>query len=313
MAFRFSIGIVTYLGRFDTYFKPLLQKLIFSFPDYDIIIFLNGHYNLEKQIDYLQRATSLLSQYPQVRYLTNIHHQPLAQAWNWLILMAACDHILILNDDVTINPEMRHRLERLNSVPDICTINRSWSHFLIHKNVVRQAGWFDENFKGIGYEDYDYIFRLARKGIQVKNLEMHGILNYTAPSTDASWADISDSVHSKYSKINYDYFMQKWAWSEYGEVPASRAFKVHYEPYGQDWLVSLHEPQELPYYYPRESLHFPAPPRQGVLSALKGLAAQAISFINSSYWTARLNLASWLRTRGLLGPWWEKLKACVKK
>ena len=48
MAFRFSIGVVTYLGRFDTYFKPLLRRLNLIFPDYDIIVFLNGHHNLEK-------------------------------------------------------------------------------------------------------------------------------------------------------------------------------------------------------------------------------------------------------------------------
>ena len=117
MAFRFSIGVVTYLGRFDTYFKPLLRRLNLIFPDYDILVFLNGHHNLEKQIGYLQEATTFLAQFPQVRYLTNVRHQPLTRAWNWLILMAACQHILLLNDDVTVNLEFRHNLERLGRCP----------------------------------------------------------------------------------------------------------------------------------------------------------------------------------------------------
>jgi hypothetical protein len=314
MAFRFSIGVVTYLGRFETYFKSLLRQLNFIFPDYDIIVFLNGHHNLDKQIDYLQKATSLLVQYPRVRYLTNISHQPLARAWNWLILMAACEHILILNDDVTLNLEFRHNLEKLDSVPQICTINKSWSHFLISKEVVKQVGWFDEGLAGMGYEDYDYIFRLARRGIMVKNLAVHGVLSYIAPSTDASWAAISEVVAGKYSKVNYDYFMKKWSWSEYGEVPASKAFKVLYEPYGQEWLVSLHEPlSPREDCYPRESLRYRAPPARGIPLSIKGIAAQMLSFINSSYWSCRLALAAYLRRMGLLGAWWEKLKARFKR
>jgi hypothetical protein len=313
MAFRFSLGVVTYLGRFDTYFKPLLRRLNLIFPDYDIIVFLNGHHNLEKQIGYLQQATTFLAQFPQVRYLTNISHQPLARAWNWLIMMAACQHILLLNDDLTMNLEFRHNLERLESVPDVCTINKSWSHVIINKEVVRQAGWFDEGFQGMGYEDYDYIFRLARQGIRVRNLDIHGILNYLAPSTDASWAAISAVTAGKYSKINYDYFLRKWAWSEYGEVPVHNAFKVTYEPYAQEWLVSLRDtatpPKEC---YPKGSLTYRAGQTGGARLAVKVKAAQGLSRVNSWYWASRLALAACLRRRGLLGAWWERAKARFK-
>ena len=313
MAKRFSLGIVTYLGRFDTYFKPLLRRLNLIFPDYDIMVFLNGHHNLEKQIDYLQKATTFLAQFPQVRYLTNISHQPLARAWNWLILMAAGQHVLLLNDDLTVNLEFRHNLERLASVPDVCTINKSWSHFIINKEVVRQAGWFDEGFQGMGYEEYDYIFRLARLGVRVRNLHIHGILNYVAPSTDASWAAISEVTAGKYSKINYDYFLMKWSWSEHGEVPAQKAFKVVYEPHEQEWLVSLNEapapPKEC---YPKGSLDYRAIQTRGALLAVKVKVAQVLSRVNSWYWSSRLALADSLRRQGLLGAWWEKCKARFK-
>ncbi len=312
MAWRFSLGIVTYLGRFDTYFKPLLRRLNLIFPDYDIMVFLNGHHNLEKQIGYLQKATTFLAQFPQVRYLTNIGHQPLARAWNWLLLMAACQHILLLNDDLTMNLEFRHNLERLASVPDVCTINKSWSHFIINKEVVRQAGWFDEGFQGMGYEEYDYIFRLARLGIRVRNLDIHGILNYVAPSTDASWAAISEVTAGKYSKINYDYFLRKWSWSEYGEVSAQKAFKVVYEPHEQEWLVSLNDMTPPKECYPKGSLDYRSVQTRGALLAVKVKVAQVLSCVNSWYWSSRLALADSLRRQGLLGAWWEKCKARFK-
>ena len=165
--FKCSIGIVTYLGRFETYFKPLIRKIHFLFPDYDIIVFINGHYDTIKQIQYLKDVTYFLRKYPNIRYVTNLEHQPLARGWNWLVFMAKNQKILILNDDVSFNWEFRHNLERLPSVPDIFTLNGSWSHFVISKEIIRKVGWFDERFYGVGDEDIDYKFRLSMSEINL--------------------------------------------------------------------------------------------------------------------------------------------------
>ncbi len=305
-----SIGVVTYLARFEDYFKPLIKKLYSIFPDYDIIVFLNGHHNQEKQIHFLQNVTSFLTKYPNVRYLTNVTHQPLARSWNWLILMAMRENILILNDDLMVNTEIRHNLEKLSSPPNIFIINRSWSHFVINKKIVRQVGWFDERLSGIGYEDYDYIFRLARQGITVKSIALHGIFNYVAPSTDASWATISEVTAGKYSKVNYEFFLKKWAWSKYEDVSEKKAFRVIYEPHDQEWLVALKEPASFAEaYLPMVSLAYSNCPTTGVFPRIRGKFAKVRSLINSLFWTARLTVTAYLRRKGLLGTWWEKVKA----
>ncbi len=304
-----SIGVVTYLARFDDYFKPLIKKLYSTFPDYDIVVFLNGHYDQEKQIHFLQEATSFLAKYPNVRYLTNVTHHPLARGWNWLILMAMRENIILLNDDLMINTEIRHNLEKLSSFPDIFIINGSWSHFVINKKIIRQVGWFDERFLGIGYEDFDYIFRLAMQGITVKNISLHGIFNYEAPSTDASWAIISEVTAGKYSKVNQEFFFKKWAWSKYEDVSGKKTFRVTYDAYDQEWLVALREPANFAEaYLPKESFLYSTRPASSFFTRVRGKIAKIRSLINSLYWTARLEVTAYLRRIGLLGTWWEKLK-----
>ena len=198
-----TIGVVTYLGRFEKYFQPLIRRLHFLFPDYEINVFINGHHDNFLQSGYLRKATAFLQQYPNVRYLTNLSHRSLACGWNRLILMANRDRVLILNDDVFPEMEFRYNLERLENPPDIFTINESFSHFLITKDIVRRVGWFDERFLGIGHEDWDYICRMALQGITPQTVLVHGLINYVAPPTMASWAKISDVVHGKYSQRQF--------------------------------------------------------------------------------------------------------------
>jgi len=287
-----------------------MRQLDFIFPDYDIMVFLNGHYNLPKQIRYLQAATSFLAQYPNVRYLTQVTHQPLARAWNWLIMMAAWDQVLILNDDLTVHPALRHNLENLAEVSPIFTLNSSWSHFVIHKKVIAQVGWFDENLRGIGYEDNDYIFRLGQRGIRVRNVLVDGVLSLVAPSTDASWADISGVTLKKYSQANLDYLLSKWAWSAYEEVSPVGAFPVFCEHDGREWLVRLKNPDHArEASYPGEALHFSGPSTRVAGVGVKRIIAKACSLINSWYWRARHGLGAFLRRQGLLEPWWGKVKA----
>jgi hypothetical protein len=224
--------------------------------------------------------------------------------------MAMRENILILNDDLMVNTEIRHNLEKLSSFPNLFIINGSWSHFVINKKIVRQVGWFDERLSGIGYEDYDYTFRLARQGITVKNIALHGIFNYAAPSTDASWATISEVTAGKYSKVNYEFFLKKWAWSKYEDVSDKKTFRVSYGAYDQEWLVALREPANFAEAsLPKVPLPYSHCPTTSFFTRLRGKIAKIRSLINSLFWTARLAVTAYLRRKGLLGTWWEKLKA----
>jgi hypothetical protein len=44
----YSIGITTYMDRYETLFKPFLLQLIKIFPDTEIVVTANGHYTFNK-------------------------------------------------------------------------------------------------------------------------------------------------------------------------------------------------------------------------------------------------------------------------
>ncbi len=292
---RLSIGIVTYLRRFETYFKPLIRKISFLFPDYDTVVFVNGHFDKQRQIQYLRDLTAFLRKYPGIRYVTYEDHQALARGWNWLVMMAKCDRILILNDDVSFNAEFRYNLEHLPSVPDVFTINGSFSHFVISKNVIRQVGWFDERFVGVGDEDSDYILRLAMKGVELPNLHIRGLFNYIARDDQCGWSNISGVVHGKYSEINRECLKKKWSRSDYGPVPSNSAFQVIYK--GEVWNAALNEPPDaMPEYYPMTCLDAGEPLTRGGMFCVS-IIPKTVGFLSFLYWTMRMKLGSWLRTQ----------------
>jgi hypothetical protein len=302
-----ALGVVTYLGRFEKYFKPLIRRLHFLFPDYEINVFINGHHNICKQLQYLKKVTSFLQKYINVRYMTHVSHQSLARGWNWLILMSTRERVLILNDDVFPEMEFRYNLERLENPPDICSINRSFSHFLIAKEVVRRVGWFDERFLGIGHEDVDYICRVASKGITLETIPIRGLQNYVAPSTDAGWAKISDVVHGKYAAVNFEIFKQKWFHSDYGPVPQQGSFKILYG--SEEWTVASNKTFEpMPNFYPlaclnqQEAINYRLAPKQNFF----GTRARLLSFFHYLFREGRDYLKACLKK--LLGRRWDFLR-----
>ena len=63
---NYSIGVVTYVGRYDKYFIPLIKQLVNIFPDKEITCIINGHPDTSLQIEYLKNVTAFLNQFPNV-------------------------------------------------------------------------------------------------------------------------------------------------------------------------------------------------------------------------------------------------------
>jgi hypothetical protein len=292
-----SIGILSYLGRFEKYFQPLIRQLWSVFPDYDINVFINGHYDKARQVQYLKEVTDFLRSYQAIRYVTHWEHQPLARGWNWLMLLAQCDQVLILNDDLSIRREFRHHLEHLRGFPEIFTLNGSFSHFVVSKAIIRKVGWFDERFLGVGDEDGDYICRLAKQGIPLGNIPIRGLHNYVAPQKDCGWAPQSDSVHGKYARMNREFFLRKWHHSEHGPVPVDGSFRVKYGV--EEWMAALNEQiAVMPQFYPMECLKAGGRKRPGGKPSLLGIGAKICSRLDAVCQGTRLLLGfSW---RGLI-------------
>lgn len=208
---QYSIGIVTYHARFETYFKPLIKRLVHIFPDKEIICVLNGHPDRTLQMQYLDKATRFLALYPTVRYLTYDTHQSLAKCWNQVMILSSSPKTLLLNDDTQVSELFRTELENTISTKEIFTINNSWSHFVISKNTVKTVGWFDERLLGLGYEDGDYSYRMAMQNVEMQNVDCTGIRNYVAEQSNPSWTAVSTTDNTgRYSTVNREFFYQKW-------------------------------------------------------------------------------------------------------
>lgn len=209
----YSIGVVTYVARFEDFFTPLIKQLTGIFPDKEIVCIINGHPDGALQADYLKHVTAFLAGYPNVRYLTYEQHQPLAKCFNWLLMMSFAPRMLILNDDVSLNLLFRKDFEKgLEKYPDFFVINHSWSHVLISKALVRRVGWFEERLAGTGQEDGDYRIRMEKEGLKILEVNCYGVINYVAPQKNAGWQNISEhsKINNKYSEVNYQFFNKKF-------------------------------------------------------------------------------------------------------
>ncbi len=208
---QYSIGVVTYHARFDTYFKPLIKQLTLVFPDKEIVCIINGHPDRTLQINYLKKITAFLKSFPNVRYLTYDANQSLSKCWNQLIILSNTPQILILNDDTNVSELFRHELEQQIQNLDTFTLNNSWSHFVISKATVKKVGWFDERFLGVGQEDGDYAYRMAILQAEVGNFKCTGIRNFVAEQKNPSWSSISTTTGgTRYADVNREFFNQKW-------------------------------------------------------------------------------------------------------
>ncbi len=221
---KYSIGVVTYHARFETYFKPLIEKMVRIFPDKDIICIINGHPDRTLQIAYLKKVVSFLQRFPNVRYLTYDTNQSLSKCWNQLIILSNTPQTLILNDDTSVSDLFRSELEEHIKRNDTFTLNKSWSHFVISKDTVKKVGWFDERFLGVGQEDGDYAYRMTMKHINTINVESVGLRNFVGEQKNPGWSNISKTTKdTRYADVNKDFFNKKWT------VPWNSPENTHFE------------------------------------------------------------------------------------
>jgi len=214
---KYSIGIVTYVKRFEKFFKPLVLSLEKYFPRVEKNYVLNGFYDRAVQQDYLEKAREFLRGTSASNVVAYDENQSLSKCWNQLVLHSAAPKILIMNDDVEIGRLFKWCLEAQMRMFEAAVINKSWSHFFISKNTIRQVGWFEERFPGVGHEDADYALRMALAGgrkfiprMFEHNIYCFGIHNIVAKNEDPGWKQVSASINNKYTSANSDFFDSKW-------------------------------------------------------------------------------------------------------
>jgi predicted glycosyltransferase involved in capsule biosynthesis len=206
--------VVTYHKRFNEFLVPLIKSLTSIFSDVEILVIVNGHPDRTLQINYLDKITTLLKQFPKVRYLTYDQHQSLSKCWNQLIILSHTEKIIIMNDDTQVTELFRQELENKVIQKNFSTINTSWSHFLISKNIIRTYGWFDERYIGVGFEDADYAYRMIIANFNngnIINTDCLGLRNYVADQPDPGWKNLSKrNTANKYTSANHEFAVEKW-------------------------------------------------------------------------------------------------------
>ena len=240
---KFAIGIVTYVDRYERFFKPLIVKLITIFPDTEFIIAVNGYYDKDIQDTYLKDIKVFLSKFRNVKIVDFVEPQSLSKLWNLLILNSSSGKTLILNDDIEISTKFRKNLYNSNIIDNqIALINRSWSHFLISKTIVTKIGWFDQRFPGVGNEDEDYECRLVLNDIEIKDYRIKGLKNIVFITSNFSYGKDILTVNTKYVRQNKIFFDSKWDFSEI-ELPFYRYVKI------LNGYIKLKDGMETPVFY----------------------------------------------------------------
>ena len=212
---KYSIGIVTYIRRFEAFFIPLIQSLCSLFPDTEILIAINGHYDRKQQEQYLSKIRAFLAAFPNVKAFPHTEAQSLCKLWNKLIINSSNDKVLIFNDDILVLPHFRKELEKCGILSvDVGLLNWSWSHFAISKKVISRFGWFDERFPGVGNEDEDYEARLAMRGTLAPSFSIGAVRNVVVKTKDFSYGKNMAVVNQKYTRDNKLFFDSKWDLAE---------------------------------------------------------------------------------------------------
>jgi hypothetical protein len=221
-----TIGITTFLDRYDNCLKPLLKKISVLFPASQIIVAANGHVKQKEQKAYLTKISDFCKGFNNVILIKYSEPKGLSYIWNQIILQSKHLRVLMLNDDLTVSVKFTRMIENSDILDkDIVTINGSWSHFLISKAVFEKVGPFDEGLLEIGGEDDDYSARLAMKNIPLLNYNSNTIaakLKNKRLKVNSYGRDMNEENHG-YSTYNDHYLAEKW---EMANEPFDGAIEV---------------------------------------------------------------------------------------
>jgi hypothetical protein len=197
-----AIVISTFQDRFFTYCLPLVQQ-IRSISKVPIFLVVNGKFVEEDKAneysDFLREVCSYTRVFPICFNSLN----GWASLLNAGIRHSDARNLLIMNDDILIdsalfNDDMRFALAHVSN-ENLITINNSWSHFIITRQCIRDVGFFDERYLGIGEEDGDYFRRYSSHyGKFPMNENLACFVSINDPSSDNN---LSKGI-GKYSLFN---------------------------------------------------------------------------------------------------------------
>jgi hypothetical protein len=168
---KYSITIQTYVHRFDTYFKKLLERVHNERPNIEKFIYVNGQHMEPFSEKYRRDILQYISQFPNTFVVMSPFMRGCSHMWNTSINNTSEDYIFMMSDD-TIHHDgffdhFEQMLEHNHKLGDESfRINSHWSHFCIWRKDVTdptRVGYFDERLIGFGEEDGDWMLRFDQR------------------------------------------------------------------------------------------------------------------------------------------------------
>lgn len=207
---KYSICITTFKERFDLC-KQLVQSISAIDNTVDIIIAING--NNEERMDekYRKEIISFCANIPNCYPIVCPEFKSLAKLWNTLVIFSNTQYNVILNDDIAINNSQT--LDIISKVinqteHEFFTINGSFSHFVITKDILHSLNYFDERLIAFGEEDGDMVYRyIAKYNKTIPVLGIPGIININAH--DKSSSNLETHIDNK-PRFNREYIYCKY-------------------------------------------------------------------------------------------------------
>ncbi len=184
---------------------------------------------------------------PIVRDIVLTEKSSLTELWNWCVMLAPTDWVLICNDDVTFNEGWVEYLEEQIATDKYDMIHLfHYGGMCIHKRLILKMGWFDERFRGGGFEDIDYQLRISEAGLKDRVERSHDYIRTEGKVEVGHFMNHIRDVQANGSwagENNASWMCEKWARrSPYNyKIPSFRQVR---EP---DWHPSYTKKYEKKY------------------------------------------------------------------
>ena len=208
---EYSIVITTFDKRFKECLVPLVGAIKLQRPSIEIIVMVNGRARDQFNESYRSELLSFLGTQKNCFPTIFPSFQSLAKMWNRGILNSSHDHVLVLNDDITLEHDAHSGFfdcldEIMHSDHHTFKLNGSFSHFMVQKPELTQVGFFDERLLGIGEEDGDFTWRYYQAfQREIPSIDIQYLQNTGSDLVDEGFI----KGIRQYSKFNRDFIKEQ--------------------------------------------------------------------------------------------------------
>lgn len=198
----YCIGIMTYSKRKE-YIKNLINDIRLQ-SEIPIFIAVNCDYGKPFDEEYRQFMLELCSKHKLVFPSFYLKFRGSSKLWNDMIVNASYDNLIILNDDVSLKNQfienfIKYKIDTQNN--SILKVNSGWAGFCVNKTYIKSAGFFNEQYLGIGFEDSEFV----RRHGDFPTYTTNDFLDLTNESlgTFPNMENVSHPSEKRYSVYNY--------------------------------------------------------------------------------------------------------------